>query len=74
MVEFNGNKNGMNINNCLKKEIKKREEMIKNLEEILNKKYDEGKKRMKEFKNKFSNIERDYKDKYQLNLDTYVNV
>ena len=29
---------------------------------------------MKEFKNKFSNIERDYKDKYQLNLDTYVNV
>ena len=74
MVEFNGNKNGMNINNCLKKEIKKREERIKNLEEILNKKYDEGKKRMKEFKNKFSNIERDYKDKYQLNLDTYVNV
>ena len=74
MVDFNGNKNGMNINNCLKKEIKKREERIKNLEEILNKKYDEGKKRMKEFKNKFSKIERDYKDKYQLNLDTYVNV
>ena len=45
MVEFNGNKNGMNINNCLKKEIKKREERIKNLEEILNKKYDEGKKK-----------------------------
>ena len=44
MVDFNGNKNGMNINNCLKKEIKKREERIKNLEEILNKKYDEGKK------------------------------
>ena len=74
MVEFNGNRNGMNINNCLKKEIKKREERIKKLEEILNKKYDEGKKRMKEFKNKYFNIERDYKDKYQSNLDTHVNV
>ena len=29
MVEFNGNKNGMNINNCLKKEIKKEKKGLK---------------------------------------------
>ena len=49
MVEFNANKNGMSINNCLEDEIKKREEKIKKLEETLNEKYDKGEKRLKEF-------------------------
>ena len=74
MVEFNANKNGMSINNCLEDEIKKREEKIKKLEETLNEKYDKGEKRLKEFKNNFSGLSNDFKIKYHLNLDNFINI
>lgn len=69
MVEFNGNKNGMSINNYLKDEIKKREDEIKKRDEILNKKYDEGKKKLKAFRNKYNDLIYLYKEKYQISLE-----
>ena len=74
MVDFYANKNGMNINNCLEDEIKEREEKIKQMDEILIKKFDEGKKKFKGFRNKFYGIVRDYKDKYQLNLEEFNDI
>ena len=69
MIEFNGNKNGMTINNFLEDEIKKRNDEIKKMEEILKKKYEESQKRLIDFKNKYSGLMRDYKEKYHLNLE-----
>jgi len=69
MVDFNDNKNGMTINNFLKDEINKKNEEIKKLEETLKKKYEEGQKRLRDFKNKYSVLMKDYKDKYHLNLE-----
>ena len=74
MIEFNENKNGMSINNCLKDEIEKREDEIKKMDEILIKKFNEGKKKLKEFKNKFSGVVGEYKDKYHLNLENYFDL
>ena len=51
----------------LKKEKKK-------LEETLNEKYDKGEKRLKEFKNNFSGLSNDFKIKYHLNLDNFINI
>ena len=74
MMDFNANKNGMNINNSLEDEIKKREEKIKKLDENLNEKFNKSKIRLREFKNKFSDISKDYKIKYHLNLGDLINI
>ena len=74
MMDFNANKNGMNINNSLQDEIKKREEKIKKLDENLNEKFNKSKIRLREFKNKFSDISNDYKIKYHLNLGDLINI
>ena len=74
MMDFNANKNGMNINNSLEDEIKKREEKIKKLDENLNEKFNKSKIRLREFKNKFSDISNDYKIKYHLNLGDLINI
>ena len=69
MVDIHANKNGMTINNIIEGEIKKREEQIKNMEEILKNKYNEGQKKTKEFKKKFTKIVDDFKIKYKIDLD-----
>ena len=64
MVDFNGNKNGMTINNILTKEIKEKEEEIKNLNEILEKKYEEENQKLKELKINYTNMVKECKEKY----------
>ena len=68
MVNIDGNKNGMTINNIIEEEIKKKENEIKNMEDILKKKYEEGQKRSNEFKIKFIKTIDQAKYKYNIEL------
>ena len=79
MVDFDGNKNGMTINNILTKEIKEKEEEIKNLNEILEKKYEEENQKLKELKINYANMVKECKEKYgfqfsPMNLDGNLNL
>ena len=86
MVEFEGNKNGMTINNVLEaeikakeEEIKEKEEEIKNLNEILEKKYEEENEKLKELKINYANMVKECKEKYgfqfsPMNLDGNLNL
>ena len=79
MVDFDGNKNGMTINNILTKEIKEKEEEIKNLNEILEKKYEEENEKLKELKINYANMVKECKEKYgfqfsPMNLDGNLNL
>jgi len=69
IINFNGNKNGMTINNFLENEIKIKNEEIKKLDENLNKKFKESRKKFKEFRNHYYSLVDRYKEKYQLNLE-----
>ena len=68
MVNIDGNKNGMTINNIIEEEIKKKENEIKNMEDILKKKYEEGQKKSNEFKIKFIKTIDQAKYKYNIEL------
>ena len=68
MVDFNGNKNGMTINNILAKEIKQKEEEINELNEKLEKKYEEEKAKLKELKINYENMVKECKEKYGFNF------
>ena len=79
MVDFDGNKNGMTINNILTKEIKEKEEEIKNLNDILEKKYEEENEKLKELKINYANMIKECKEKYgfqfsPMNLDDNLNL
>ena len=69
MVDFNKNKNGMNINNFLENEIKIRNDEIKKLDENLKMKFKESRKKFKEFRSHYYSLVDKYKEKYQLNLE-----
>ena len=69
IINFNGNKNGMTINNFLENEIKIKNEEIKKLDENLNKKFKESRKKFKEFRNHYYSLVDRYKQKYKLNLE-----
>ena len=64
MVDFEGNKNGMTINNVLEDEIKAREEEIKKLNEILENKYNEDNKKLEEVKKNYEDVRKKYKQKF----------
>ena len=68
MVSFDANKNGMTINNVIIEDIKKKEDEIKNLNEVLEKKYDEGKNKLNELKKNYSNLIKECKEKYGFNF------
>jgi hypothetical protein len=69
MIDFNGNKNGMTINNFLENEIKIRNDEIKKLDQNLKMKFKESRKKFKEFRSHYYSLVDKYKEKYKLNLD-----
>lgn len=68
MVDFEANKNGMTINNALAEEIKEKEDEINDLNEILEKKYEEGNNKLKELKKNYSELIKECKEKYGFNF------
>ena len=68
MVDFEANKNGMTINNVITEEIKEKENKINNLNEVLEKKYDEGNTKLKELKQNYSELIEKCKKKYGFNF------
>ena len=68
MIDFEGNKNGMTINNILIDEIKEKENEINELNAILEKKYEEGKKKKKKLKKNYSEFIENCKEKYKVNF------
>ena len=64
MVDYEENKNGMTINNALKREIDNKNEEINKLNEILEQKYNEENKILKEVKVKYSDLIKKYKEEY----------
>ena len=69
MIDFNGNKNGMTINNFLENEIKIRNDEIKKLDQNLKMKFKESRKKFKEFRSHYYSLVDKYKEKYKLNLE-----
>ena len=72
MVNFEGNKNGMTINNVLTEEINEKENEIKNLNELLEKKYDEGNNKLKELKQNYSELIEKCKKQYGFNFSPII--
>ena len=68
MIDFEGNKNGMTINNVLIDEIKEKENEINNLNQILEKKYDEGNKKLQKLKKTYSEFIEKCKERYGINF------
>ena len=73
MVNFEGNKNGMTINNVITEEIKEKEDEINKLNEVLEKKYDTGNNKLKELKQNYSELMEKCKQKYGFNLSPILN-
>ena len=69
MIDFNGNKNGMTINNFLENEIKLRNDEIKKLDQNLKMKFKESRKKFKEFRSHYYSLVDKYKEKYKINLE-----
>ena len=68
MVDFEGNKNGMTINDALKDEIKEKENEINQLNELLEKKYNEESQKLKDIKKNYADLIKKYNDDYGLNF------
>ena len=67
MIGFEENKNGMTINNALKKEIDEKKEEIKKLNEFLEEEYNKKHKKLKEVKQKYYDLIKKYNEEYGFN-------
>ena len=67
MIGFEENKNGMTINNALKKEIDEKKEEIKKLNEFLEEEYNKKHKKLKEVKQKYYDLIKKYNEEYVFN-------
>ena len=72
MVKAEENKNGMTINNFLKKKIKQKENEINKLNKILKEKYELGNNKLNEFKTNYNKFIKKYnEEKYGFNLSPF---